>query len=167
MIVTNINKKDDKFLHVKTVPLNLAKTDPKEIKKLVQEMRRIMKEANGIGLSANQIGLSSRLFVAQVPDRNGRQKFYAVINPEITKVSSEKRILEEACLSVPQTYGTVERHLQITLEGYTPAFKKIKIKAWGLLAHVFQHEVDHLNGVLFVDKAKDIRNYENERKHEK
>lgn len=112
-----------------------------------------MKEFDGIGLSANQIGLPYQIFVAQLPDHSGKIKFYAIFNPKITKVSKEKDIMEEGCLSVPDKSGFVERHSQIVLEGYNANGKKIKIKAWGLLARVFQHEVDHLKGKLFIDKA--------------
>lgn len=112
-----------------------------------------MKETNGVGLSANQIGLPWRLFVAQVPDKQGKQKFYTIFNPQIIKSSKEKDILEEGCLSVPNHWGPVERHSKIIISGFNERGKKIKIKAWGILARVFQHEIDHLNGILFIDKT--------------
>jgi peptide deformylase len=122
------------------------------IQALVKEMRRIMKEADGIGLAAPQIGKNIRVFVAEVDN-----KFYALVNPEITKISEEKDTLEEGCLSLPGLYGPVARSVKITIVGLNPRGRKIKIKAWGLLARVFQHEMDHLNGQLFVDKAKEVR----------
>ena len=152
------HKNEEKFLRKKTPSLVIAREDKKELKKLVNKMRVIMKQSNGIGLSANQIGLQKRIFVAQVPDEEGRQKFYAVLNPQITKLSSKKTLNEEGCLSVPQTItGLVERPEKVVLEGYNIQSKKIKIKAWGLLARVFQHEVDHLNGTLFIDKTKSLK----------
>jgi len=127
--------------------------DQREIEELLRRMRRIMRDANGIGLSANQIGLPYRLFVAEVPGKDGL-KFYAVFNPEIEKAEIEKAVLEEGCLSVPGVYGNVERPAAVTLKGQDRRGKVLKIKAWGLLARVFQHEVDHLNGKLFLEKAK-------------
>jgi peptide deformylase len=107
--------------------------------------------AEGIGLSANQIGLNTRVFVARVEN-----KFYAVFNPEIIQESKEKNKMDEGCLSIPGVYGLVERPAKVTLKGYDANGRPIKIKAWGLLARVFQHEVDHLNGNLFIDKAKQV-----------
>jgi len=127
-----------------------------EIRDLIKTMREAMRKANGIGLSANQIGLDMQVFVAQ-PEK----KFYAVFNPEIIKASDDVLIpMEEGCLSVPEVFGTVDRPDKITLLGYDTNGKKIKIKAWGLLARVFQHEVDHLQGKVFIDKARDLHKYE-------
>ncbi len=152
------NQKEEKFLRKKLTPFNLTRENKKELKELIKKMRTAMKEYNGIGLSANQIGVQKRIFVAQVPDNNGRHKFYAILNPEITKVSKEKKAMEEGCLSVPEQFGLVERPYRVSLEGYNIQGKKVKIKAWGLLARVFQHEIDHLNGIIFLDKAKTKRN---------
>jgi peptide deformylase len=158
------DKKNEKFLRQKTVKFDFSEHSPKEIKALVKSMREMMKKADGVGLSANQIGLPFRMFVAQVPDQNGKPKFYAIFNPEITKISKETEILEEGCLSVPETWGPVERHYRLTLSGQDISGKKIKIKAWDLLARVFQHEVDHLNGGLFIDKAHELRKGEKKNK---
>ncbi len=83
-------------------------------------------------------------------------KFYVIFNPEIIKFSEEKIIMEEGCLSAPGIYGQVERSSEIILQGYDKNGRKIKIRASGLLARIFQHETDHLNGILFIDKAIDI-----------
>lgn len=115
-----------------------------------------MKDADGVGLSANQIGIKKRIFVAQVPDDQGKLKFYSIINPKIVKIFSNKVAMEEGCLSVPEKYGEVLRPEKIILEGETIDGKKIKIKAWGLLSRVFQHEFDHLEGKLFIDKARHL-----------
>lgn len=125
----------------------------KEIDELTRRMRRVMREANGIGLSANQIGLPHRLFVAELPGRD-EMKFYAVFNPEIEKLEKDKVTMEEGCLSVPGIYGEVERPSRLVLKGQDRRGKPLRIKAWGLLARVFQHEVDHLSGKLFLEKAK-------------
>lgn len=151
MILTVANKKDEKFLRRPAATFNFSRHSQKEIRELIKGMREIMRRADGVGLSANQLGLDMRVFVAAV-----NNKFYAIFNPEIIKKSEEKKIMEEGCLSVPGLSGQLERSQTLVIQGFDPAGKKIKIKAWGLLARVFQHEVDHLNGVLFVDKAGDL-----------
>jgi peptide deformylase len=96
------------------------------------------------------------VFVAAVPDPDGGTKFYAVFNPKLEKISDEQVTFEEGCLSVPETWGEVERPERVTLAGFNKFGKPVKIKAWGLLARVFQHEVDHLNGKLFIDRTKKV-----------
>ena len=150
-IFTTIDKSEEKLLRKKVSDFDFSKHNKKEIRDLVKTMRLTMKKANGIGLSANQIGLDLKIFVAQVEN-----KFYAIFNPKITKFSEGKITLEEGCLSVPEIFGQTERPNEITLEGQVSSGKKIKVRAWRLLARVFQHEVDHLNGVLFTDKTKEI-----------
>ncbi|MCP6720013.1 MAG: peptide deformylase [Patescibacteria group bacterium] len=153
------NKKEKSVLRTKIPPTDLSKENKKELREFVRQMRITMKAALGIGLSANQIGFTLRLFVAQVPrssDDASNEKFYAIFNPKIIRTYKEKTLLEEGCLSVPGYHGMVERSERIVLEGYNIQGKKIKIKAWGLLARVFQHEVDHLDGKLFIDKAKEV-----------
>ena len=166
-IWTGTSKKEEKFLRTKTVLVQFSpKGEPilngkpanrTDIAKLLNNMRRVMKLAEGIGLSANQIGLPYRLFVAEVPGAQGEKKSYAIFNPELEKSGSDEIILEEGCLSVPGYYGEVARASQVILKGRDKQGKPIKIKAWGLLARVFQHEVDHLNGMLFLNKAKNIQ----------
>ena len=150
------NKKQEKFLRKKTADFDFSKFTKKETAELIVRMRGIMHEANGIGLSANQIGLDLRVFVAEVPDPDGGTKFYAVFNPKFEKLSEETATYEEGCLSVPGTWGDVVRPERVILAGFNKLGKPVKIKAWGLLARVFQHEMDHLNGKLFIDKAKKL-----------
>ena len=162
-IITIESKKDEKFLRRKTADFDFAKFSKKEIGELVAKMRKAMHAAHGIGLSANQIGLDARVFVAEVPDAQGGMKSYVLFNPKLEKFSGEKISFEEGCLSVPFTYGAVERSERVTLTGFDKSGKAVKIKAWGLLARVFQHETDHLEGKLFVDKAKKIHKVETTR----
>lgn len=148
--ILSIEKKtDEKFLRRETAEFDFKKFPPKEIRELIKKMRKAMEEANGIGLAANQIGLDMRVFVAQVEG-----KFYAVFNPEITKTSKETEMAVEGCLSVPENMSEVARSYRITLKGFDKTGKKITIRAWGYLARVLQHEVDHLNGKLFIDHLK-------------
>lgn len=169
-ILTLDQKDEEKFLRKKTFPCEFlpggkvkfgeTELSRKEVNELILEMKRKMREANGIGLSANQIGLPYRLFVASVSDQDGTIKFYAVFNPEIEKLGNEEVEIEEGCLSVPGIYGEVARAGQINISGFDKNGKKLKLKAWGMLARVFQHEIDHLNGILFVDKAKNLQRVE-------
>ncbi len=155
-IVTVGTREHERFLKTPTKQFDFARHPKEEVRGLVRRMREAMRRANGVGLSANQIGLSWRIFVAQVPDGQGKQKFYAVFNPSLSKHSKEMETIEEGCLSVPGEYGPTPRHYEVTLEGFDAHGKKIRIKAWGLLARVFQHEVDHLDGKLFTSKAEKL-----------
>ncbi|HUC31084.1 MAG TPA: peptide deformylase, partial [Candidatus Paceibacterota bacterium] len=155
-ILTVAHKKDEKFLRKKTVPFDFKKFTRKEINDLIARMRRVMHAANGIGLSANQIGLDFSVFVAEVPDAHGGTKFYAVFNPKIEKADKATITFEEGCLSVPGKWGEVTRAEQIVVSGCNKMGKPVKVKAWGLLARIFQHEIDHLNGKLFIDRAKKV-----------
>ncbi len=148
------NEKEEKFLRKKTVDFDFKKFTKKEINELVVRMRRAMRAANGVGLSANQIGLNFKVFVAEVPDAQGGTKFYAVFNPKLEKASEEKISYEEGCLSVPGKWGDVARAERVTVSGFDKSGRPVKIKAWGLLARVFQHEMDHLGGKLFIDRTK-------------
>lgn len=128
-----------------------------DFSRIIARMRKIMKAANGIGLSANQIGLPYRMFIGQIPQsRGGQDKLYVILNPELEKTGGGKEAAEEGCLSVAGVYGPVERATRAVLRGYDRYGKPLKVKAWGLLARMFQHEVDHLDGKLFIDKAKEL-----------
>lgn len=150
MVLHTINNKaEQKILRTKAVPFDFSKFTKPEIRRLVKEMRLKMIEWHGVGLAANQVGMNISLFVARTDE-----KFYAIFNPEITERSGEELLLEEGCLSVPGLYGMTPRYEKVILQGQDQNGKKIKIKAWGLLAHVFQHETDHLLGKLYIDTAK-------------
>lgn len=143
------NKGEQKLLRKRLKVFDFSQHSPKDINTLVDEMDKSMQEAEGVGLSANQIGLDMRVFVAR-----WEGKFYAVFNPVIEKISKEKEVIEEGCLSIPGSYGEVERSQKILLTGQNKRGRDIKIRAWGMLAVIFQHEVDHLNGKLFIDRMK-------------
>ena len=155
-IFTINDKKEEKFLRRKTPNFDFSKCDKNEIRETIKKMKLVIRKDKGIGLSANQIGLAWRFFIAEIPGDKGKLKFYAIFNPGIIKISKEKIILEEGCLSVPGIWGLVERPEQIVLLGFDKNGKKIKMRAWGLPARVFQHEIDHLNGVLFIDRTKKL-----------
>lgn len=149
MVLYTIHKKEEeKILRTKAVPFDFSKFTKPEIRSLVKEMRLKMIEWHGVGLAANQVGMNISLFVARTDE-----KFYAIFNPQITERSGDQLLLEEGCLSVPDIYGMTPRYEKVILQGQDQNGKKIKIKAWGLLAHVFQHETDHLAGKLYIDTA--------------
>ncbi len=153
-ILTTANKKDEKILRKKTAPFDFSSYTKKELRDLIANMRRIMRNANGIGLSANQIGLNFQMFVAELPNESGRPKFYVIFNPKLEKLSKEIDSDDEGCLSIPEVCGRVPRVERLLLIGQDRSGKKIKIKAWGLLARIFQHECDHLIGKLFIDSVE-------------
>lgn len=148
-ILTIRDREEKKFLAKKAVEFDFKKFTKKEIGELIREMRRTMDEADGTGLAANQVGLDFKMFVAKCDN-----KFYAIFNPEIVSASKVKALGVEGCLSVPEFYLEIPRAEEVVLKGFDKNGKRIKIKAWGLLARIFQHEVDHLNGKLISDYVK-------------
>jgi len=135
-------------------------TFDKNLHTLLDDMVETMREAPGVGLAAPQIGLSERIIVIEYYERDedeevedAPKKVWAVINPEIVKTSEEKVMGIEGCLSIPGLVGEVERHQQILIKGMNRHGKAMKIKAKGWLARIFQHEIDHLNGILFTERA--------------
>jgi peptide deformylase len=128
------------------------------LRALAEDMLETMHEAYGIGLAAPQIGLLQRMFVAQLPeDEDDPQsgKPFVLINPELVKTSGNEIEGEEGCLSIPTWYGLVWRPEWAVVKAQDADGKPIRIKAKGLLARVFLHEMDHLDGVLFVDRVED------------
>jgi len=148
-ILSIFNKKDEQFLRQKTEEV-INPQDP-AIRELIDTMRDIMEKNQGVGLAANQIGKPWRIFVAEY-----QNQFFAFINPKIIKHSRKTTLAEEGCLSVPRIVGVVPRYDKIVIEGRDLNNKKFKIKASGMLARIFQHETDHLDGILFIDKAKEL-----------
>jgi peptide deformylase len=121
------------------------------IKKLVKDMFETMYQAPGVGLAAPQVGVSLRICVIAVPgEEEGEMAEYCLINPEIVKKKGQ-RILREGCLSVPGFYAEIPRSEQVTVKGKDQYGKDVRIKAEGLLAQALEHEIDHLNGVLYID----------------
>ena len=132
----------------------------KDLHSLIDDMVETMREAPGVGLAAPQIGISERLVVVEYYMReededveDAPKKVWAVINPEIVKASEEKVMGVEGCLSIPGLVGEVERHEEVLVKALNRHGKPMKVKAKGWLARIFQHEIDHLNGVLFPDLA--------------
>jgi len=124
---------------------------------LVDDMIETMRQAPGVGLAAPQVGVSDRVIVVEYPEdeeqEDAPKKLYVVVNPEIKEISHETEMGIEGCLSLPGLQGEVERALALTVRGRTRRGQPIKIKAKGWMARIFQHEIDHLEGVVFTDRA--------------
>ena len=127
------------------------------LKTLAEDMIETLHAAHGLGLAAPQLGLLQRVFVAELPkDENDPQsgKPFVVINPEVVKTAPKEVEGEEGCLSIPTWYGMVWRPEWVVVKAQDVNGRPVRLKAEGLLARVFLHEMDHLNGVLFVDRVE-------------
>ncbi len=135
-------------------------TVDKDTKTLIDDMVETMREAPGVGLAAPQVGISSRIIVveyAETDEEEAEAKLFALVNPEIVETSTDETLMGiEGCLSIPRLVGEVERYERIVVKGLNRNGKPVKIKAEGWLARVFQHEIDHLDGVLFTDRATKV-----------
>lgn len=130
-----------------------------ELQALIDDMIETMREAPGHGLAAPQVGELQRLFIAEFGDEEDEEaprKLYVVVNPKISRISKDTVTGIEGCLSIPEFVGDVDRAESVTVKGRNRHGQKMKLKASGWLARIFQHEVDHLNGVLFTDRAEKI-----------
>ncbi len=127
------------------------------LKKLLDDMAETMYEAPGIGLAAPQVGVLKRVIVVDVGDSDGQPpKLYRLVNPEIVAESGDTDS-EEGCLSIPDIRETIGRFEEVTVEAFNEAGKPVRIEAEGMLAICLQHEIDHLNGVLFIDHLSKLR----------
>lgn len=130
-----------------------------EFQTLVDDMVETMHEAPGVGLAAPQVGESMRLIVVEFGDEEDEEapaKLYAMANPEIPRRSDETLIGAEGCLSIPGIQGEVDRAAAVTVKGLNRHGRPMTVKAKGWMARIFQHEIDHLDGVLFVDRAQKL-----------
>lgn len=135
------------------------------LKKQIQSMKEALaREDDGVALAAPQIGISKRIFVispeAYEPD--AKWKPLVFINPVLTKVSKKTEERQEGCLSVRWVYGKTHRHVSATIEAQDELGNKFSFGATGLIAHIFQHETDHLDGILFIDHGYDFEEYTEE-----
>jgi len=155
------DEKAGKVLRAIATAVDFVK-EKKTLPKMLDEMRGAMfSQDDGVALAAPQIGLSKRIFVVNPMVYREETKYkgpmeLTFINPKIIKASRDKKLMEEGCLSVRPLYGKVRRSSRVTLEAFDVEGRKFQITASGLLAQVFQHETEHLDGILFVDKAKEL-----------
>jgi peptide deformylase len=130
-----------------------------DLQSLVDDMIETMRQAPGVGLAAPQVGEPSRLIVVEYGDEEDEEipaKLYVMVNPEIARASKETLLGTEGCLSVPGIQGDVERMEAVTVKGLNRHGHPMTVKAKGWLARIFQHEIDHLDGILFVDRAEKL-----------
>lgn len=160
MTVRTIIYAGDKRLRQKA---NKIKQFTPDLKQLAQEMLETMRHYEGVGLAGPQIGLMQRIFVAEIPRPAAEDEephpqsgqTYVLINPEIIKTSQELVEGQEGCLSIPNWAGLVDRPQWIEVRAQDLTGRRIKLKVDGLLARIFQHEIDHLNGILYIDHITD------------
>ena len=180
----SIVQKENKVLRQIAKPVSLEEIKSRKIETILRRMIKALNgEDDGVAIAAPQIGESLRIFVVskrifEIMDEeknklkktietkkdaelqnmpNEEKKDMIFINPEILKISKKKTSMEEGCLSVRWLYGKVERSEKTLVKAYNEEGRPFTIGGSGLLAQVFQHEIDHLNGILFIDKAKDVK----------
>lgn len=153
MAVRSIILADDPTLRKKS---RKVKTFGEALQVLIDDMVETMRATNGIGLAAPQIGVLERVIIIQLPeDEEDPQsgKLFALCNPQIVRAEGEEEG-EEGCLCLPGYVGEIKRATSVTVKAQDRRGKNVRIKAEGLLARVFQHEIDHLDGMLFIDRVE-------------
>lgn len=156
MAIREIVKFPAPLLRLKAKPVQVF---DKELRILIDDMIETMRDAPGVGLAAPQIGESVRVVVVEYADddsEDAKPKKYVLVNPELIQKSEETVSDVEACLSIPGLAGEVERHESVTVRAKNRFGKPIRLKASGWLARIFQHEIDHLDGVLYIDRATHV-----------
>ncbi len=141
---------------LQAVSADVQKVDD-EIRRLADDMAESMYAAEGIGLAAVQIGVAKRVLVIDLDQKEGKRNPVAYINPKIIWASEDMAVYEEGCLSVPEIWDDVERPARITCEYLDRDGNKQVLETDGLLATCLQHEMDHLNGVLFIDHLSRLK----------
>lgn len=136
----------NKILRTKSTPVETDKIKTPEFQALISDMLETMKRADGVGLAANQVGVTERIIIATIKEPT------PLINPEIVSHSILKTKSEEGCLSVPGKWGFVRRYKTVKIKALDRNGNEIRMSLKGLPAIVLQHEIDHLDGVLFIDK---------------
>ncbi len=169
MSVREILFSNDPLLHE---PSRRVRGLDERVRELIDDMIETMREADGIGLAAVQVGVPERVVVIEIPVvREGEEEaeeapghalsgveeteLYVLINPEVVRASRELEEGVEGCLSVPGWAGEVERHREVVVEAVDRQGREVRLKAEGLLARVLQHEIDHCQGVLYIDRIED------------
>ena len=140
-----------------------------ELQMLIDDMVDTMREAPGVGLAAPQVGVSQRVIVVEFGDEEDEEaptKLYTVVNPEVSRFSDDKANGIEGCLSIPGFVGEVERSESVTVKGQNRHGQPFRLKAKGWLARIFQHEIDHVNGILYIDRTDQVWKLEQEEKAE-
>lgn len=156
-----IVQKGDKVLRDIAKEVPISEIQSKKIQKILKDMSSSLeKKDNGVAIAAPQIGQSLRIFIVskKVFPKNP-EKDIVFINPEIISKSKDKDWMDEGCLSVEDYFGQVQRHKKVKIRAYNEKGELFQRGGSELLAQIFQHEIDHLNGTLFIDKAKNVKKY--------
>jgi peptide deformylase len=153
MAILEICKYPDPVLLKKAKPV--SKLD-EGLQNLIRDMIETMYQAPGIGLAANQIGRPIRVIVFDVTPKDQERKASVLINPEVVESEGEQ-IMEEGCLSVPEYYSDVKRCAQVKVRGLDLEGNPVEVCGEGILATVLQHEIDHLDGILFIDRISALK----------
>jgi peptide deformylase len=154
MTVREIIKLPDKRLRLVSEPVKRIDAG---LRKLVEEMFETLYAAPGIGLAGIQVGVAKRVIIMDLSKKDDTRKPEVFINPEITWASEEKSTYEEGCLSIPEYYEEVERPAVVKVKYLDLEGKAREVEASGLLATCLQHEIDHLNGILFIDHISKLK----------
>ena len=128
-----------------------------EVRALVRDMFETMYDAKGIGLAAPQVGISRRIVVLDVEEESGESNPVALVNPRLASWTAKKDKQAEGCLSVPGVEGIVQRPVSVVVDGRDPEGQSVRLEAEGLFARALQHEIDHLDGVLFIDRLSPLK----------
>ena len=161
MSIQSIIQLGDDRLRAVSDPIAPEEITTSKIQQLVQDLKdTLMQEKDGVGISAPQIGVNQRVFIVSHKVFSGdnltTDDDLVCINPEIIKHSNRTDWKEEGCLSIRWQYGEVERFKKVTLRAYDQSGKEFTYGASGFIARIFQHELDHLDGVLFIDKVRGL-----------
>ena len=160
--IVQIDESDDNVLRKSSLPIMNSEFNSPELLKLITSMRATLaNEDDGVALAAPQIGVSKQIFVVSPLAYKEEAVFTPLvfINPKIIKKSGKKMERQEGCLSVRWIYGKTRRYISITIEAFDEKGKLFTYGASGLIAHIFQHEIDHLNAILFTDHGYDLEEY--------
>lgn len=160
--MSKIVDRDHPALHTRAVEVTASEIGTPELDKLLADMSRALAgEADGIAIAAPQVGANKRIFLVSPrihgDKRTEEDRDLVFINPVITKLSKKREMMEEGCLSVRWLYGEVSRATKATVEALDEHGQKFTRHGSGLMAQIFQHELDHLEGVLFTEKAENLR----------
>lgn len=149
MTATAVLTNPNPDLRISSEPVSVSELETPELTKLIADLIDTMRAENGVGIAAPQVGIRKRVIIVDT----GENTPQAFLNPEIVSTSLAKIDSEEGCLSVPGVFGIVRRHKWVKVRAMMPNGDLVEIKAEGFPATIFQHETDHLNGVLFIDKV--------------
>ena len=143
MAIMSLVTMDNPVLHQKA---KRVRSFSDSIQKLIEDMIETMRETGGVGLAAPQVGVPLQVVVIEIPD----EEVITLINPEVVKASDEYEVVE-GCLSLPGYKGEIKRWGSVTVKGRDRHGKQVRLKADGLLGHALQHEIDHINGIVYLD----------------